>query len=168
MPFRNRRSAPLQSDKHEITFSDLAADYGAATITKLLCTGVQPAAKNISTEVGIGSKIKWFYVEFNMAAETVTNPKVVHWILIHIPGSATGVTAFTPTLYYQIGRNHIIKRGMEMLPTDVSTVYKRIFVVKVPPKYQRIGEGDQFFLNFRSTSTETMNNCGVVIYKELY
>ncbi len=165
MPFRRSLRAPLKQDKHEITFSSLAADIGAATLIVPISIGVASADKNTATECEVGSHIRWIYVEINMAAETVTNPKVLHWT---IQGGPEGTTLENPLTYYQTNRSSIFKRGMEMLPKDVSTVYKRIFTVRVPRKLQRVSEGSFISLLFRATSTEAINACGFLIYKESY
>ncbi len=165
MPFRNRFRAPLKQDKHEITFSNLAADIGTATFIVPLSIGVASADKNTATECEVGSHIKWLYVEINMAAENITSPKVLHWT---IQGGPEGTTLEAPTTYYQGNRAAIFKRGMEMLPKAVSTVYKRIFTVKVPKKIQRVTENGFISLLFRATSTESINACGFIIYKESY
>ncbi len=102
----------------------------------------------------------------NIAAETITNAKIVHWLLEGIVFGQTGVA--NPNEYYQEERAIIFKRGMEMLPKDVGTVFKRIFTVKIPKKFQRIAMGSSLRLKFRATSSETINVCGFAIYKEEY
>lgn len=166
MPFRRNRTV-IKTDKHEITWSLLAADFGTATTSILLVDGVEAANKNTSTECMVGSHVRSIYIEMNMAAQTTTNPKVLHWEVLLKPFSASAGSS-NPSLYYQVARNQVIKRGMEMLPSDVATVYKRIFVVRVPKKAQRIGLDDQIALVFRCSSTETINVCGFAIYKEQY
>ncbi len=165
MPFRRRFLAPVKTDKHEIVWSALAADQGTGTFVVPLVLGVHSADKNTSTECEVGSHVRSIYLEFNIAAQTVTNPKVMHWLIM---GGPEGTTLENPTTYYQGNRAQIFKRGMEMLPTNVSTVYKRIFVVRVPKKMQRIQENGFISLLFRMSSTETINNCGIGIYKEQY
>ncbi len=166
MPFRRRRFlAPLKTDKHEITWSDLAADFGAANISKQLSLGVAAEDKGAGTECMVGSHVRSIYIEMNIAAETITNPKVLHWLVEVRDFNQTGAT---PNLYYQNDRSIIIKRGMEMLPKNVSTVFKRIFVVRIPKKAQRISMGSGIFLKFRCSSTEAINVCGFAIYKEEY
>ncbi len=165
MPFFRRRSAPLKTDKHENTWSFLAADQGTSTVIVPIVLGVQSADKNSPTECEVGSHVRSIYFEFNLAAQTVTNPKVLHWT---IQGGPEGTTLENPTTYYQGNRAQIFKRGMEMLPTNVSTVYKRIFVARVPKKMQRIQENGFISILFRCTSMETINNCGFAIYKEQY
>ncbi len=163
--FRRRFQAPLKQDKHEIVWSALAADQGTSTFIVPLVLGVHSADKNTATECEVGSHVRSIYLEFNIAAQTVTNPKVMHWIIM---GGPEGTTLENPTTYYQGNRAQIFKRGMEMLPTNVSTVYKRIFVVRVPKKMQRVQENGFISLLFRMSSTETINNCGIGIYKESY
>ncbi len=57
---------------------------------------------------------------------------------------------------------------MEMLPKDASTVFKRIFVVKVPRKFQRMAQNMNIEFRYIATSTEAINACGIAIYKEYY
>ncbi len=165
MPFRSRLRAPIKTDKHELTWSNLAADIGTATLVINLAKGVPPADKNAATECEIGARINSIYVEFNVAAETITNPKILHWA---VQGGSEGSTKENPTTYYQSNRSFILKRGMEMLPKDVSTVYKRIFVVKIPKKLQRQTADSFIDILFRASSTESINLCGFAIYKEFY
>ncbi len=164
MPFRNRfRSAPVKSDKHEITWSNLAQDASSIQ-TVTLVDVVQPTAKNTSTEIGIGSHVYSIYFEFHFSANVVTNPKVIHWQISAYPD---GATTGAPSLYYQTDRARIFKRGMEMLPKDTGTVFKRIFVARVPKKSQRLPEDGNISFQYISTSAEAINACGIAIYKEI-
>ncbi len=163
MPFRRRRGPPLITDKHEITWSDLGLD-ASTTINKILATVVQPASKNLSTEVGIGSRVNGVYIEFNVAAETITNPKVLHWQVII---TRAGETLASASSYYQIERSQIVKRGMEMLPKDVGTVYKRVIFAPLPRGSTRMRANQEIIFRFQCSSAETINICGFAIYKEL-
>ncbi len=154
MALRNR-FAPLQTEKVEITWSDLAADYGAANINKTIAI---PG----TNELEVGNQIPWVYFEFNCAAQTTTNPKVLHWSVIKL---RTGQSAPVGSAYNQAIKAQILKRGMEMLPSDVATVYKRQFVVKLPRSIQRFREGDSLIISFRASSTETINNCGFAVFR---
>ncbi len=165
MPFRKRLVAPLQSDKHEITWSSLAADVGTSSLVIPLAIGVHSANKDTATECEIGSRVNGIYIEMNIAAQTVTNPKVLHWT---VQGGQEGSTLENPTTYYQGNRSNIYKRGMEMLPTDTSTVFKRIVFVRIPKKQRRQQENGFISILFRCSSTESINVCGFAIYKELY
>ncbi len=161
MPFRRQSLRPVNSEKHEITWSDLSID-ASADKTKVIVVAVEPSAKNISQEVIIGSTVRSVYFEFHFSAETITNAKVIHWEVAKEP-FGTGVAS--PTTYNAPSRRFILKRGMEMLPKDVSTVFKRIFVVRIPPRMRRFGEDDQFVFTYRCSSVETVNACGFAIYK---
>ncbi len=163
MPFHRNRNI-TKRDKHEITWSNLAADASTA-VQILLSTGVATSAKNLSTECVIGAHIRAIYLEFHFSAETVTSPKVIHWT---VEGLLSGQTGTTPSTYYQAQRASIIKRGMEMIPKDVSTVYKRQVLVLIPKKFQRVTDGGGLVFRYICTSAETVNACGIAIYKEMY
>ncbi len=100
----------------------------------------------------------------NIGAETITNPKILHWQVII---TRAGQTIGAATSYYQAERSQIIKRGMEMLPKDVGTVYKRIFFAPLPKGSTRMRENSEIIIRFQTTSAETINFCGFAIYKEL-
>ncbi len=156
---------PIKTDKHEVTFTVLATDQSTQqNIT--LATGVQSADKNASTECEIGSHVKWIFCELNFSPAAISNPKIIHWCISINPTGAGNVQS--PALYYQTSRSRVLKRGMEMLPVSVGTVFKRIFVVKIPRKAQRMAEGSKLMFNYICTSAETVNVCGFFVYKEIY
>ncbi len=153
----------INSSKHENTFTHLAQDSSTKQ-TVVLSLAVDAADKNAANEVSIGSHIKWIFAEFNMSAETVTVVKTVHWAIRYIP---PGQVSSGPNQLFGTDRSYVLKRGMEMLPKDVSTVYKRVFVVKIPRKYVRQQDGGQIVFEYIASSTNTMNACGIFIYKEI-
>ncbi len=164
MPFGRRRNdiRPVVSDKHEVTWSNLAQD-ASTTISILLAEAVPPNVKNAASEVGIGSKVNGFYIEFQFSAQTITNTKIIHWDVIQ---KRIGQPVIAPSLYYQTDRSQIFKRGMEMLPKSVNTIIKRIIFVPIPRGASRMKENNQFFFQYIATSAETINACGFAIYKE--
>ncbi len=168
MPFSRRALAlrPIKTDKHEVVWTTLSQDLAPAVATQIVI-GVQSADKDASTEVEVGSHVKFIYFEFMLNAEVITNAKVVDWIVIFRPQNVSSA-AQTPTLFYQNGRNLILRRGREMLPKSNTTTYKRIIGVRIPRKYQRIGESDTINITFGSSSSEAINLCGFAIYKEFY
>ncbi len=150
-------------NKHEITWSNLSQN--ASTITNIiLAQGVQNADADVASETVVGSKVGWLYVEMHFSAQVITNAKVIHWTIEQL---RVGQTSPNPNVYYQDTRSQIIKRGMEMLPKDVGTVFKRIFTVKIPQSFQRQKMNQQLVLRYISSSTETINACGFVIYPEI-
>ncbi len=152
---RFRNLHPVKTEKTEITWSDLATDYGSANVNKTIAV---PGTNDLE----IGDTINWVYFEFNCAAQTTTNPKVLHWSVIKL---RTGQSAPTGSTYNQAIKAQILKRGMEMLPSDVATVYKRQFVVKLPRSIKRFRDGDSLIISFRASSTETINNCGFAVFR---
>ncbi len=159
--FRRNNLRPINTEKKEITWSNLAQN--ASTVqTITIYEGVQSADVNLATEVEVGSRVNWVYFEFHFSAEITTNPKVIHWQIIFIP---EGMTVGVPSSYNQGNKSYIIKRGMEMLPSDQGTVYKRIFTVKIPRKYQRVAVNTDLLFQYIATSTESINACGISIFK---
>ncbi len=162
MPFsRRNRLRPINSVKQEITWSNLGQNAGT-TITIDLVTGVDPAGTNIAGEVETGSAVHSVYVEMHFSAAQTGNANVIHWKIEKIPAL---LTPTIPSLYFQTDRKHILKRGMEMLPVNVATVFKRIFVVRIPRGISRFGDGDKLTLTYIASSTQTINACGFAIYK---
>ncbi len=113
-------------------------------------------------QVPVGAIIKSLFFEFNVAAGETGVPRILHWKVCKAPANQT-VTS--PNVYDQVDKAQIYKRGMEMIPTNVSTVYKRIFVVPVPKGKQRMRDGERWFIIFRATDVDTINNCGICIYR---
>ncbi len=162
MPYRSRQI--IKRDKHEITWSNLAQDASSIQVINL-AKGVFPATKDGANpiECEIGSKLSSIYFEFHFSANVVTNPKVIHWQVFR---TLAGQTQPSPATYYNEERAQIIKRGMEMLPKALDTVFKRVFVVRIPKFMQRMREDSTWSLGYISTSTEAINACGFAIYQE--
>lgn len=156
---------PIKSDKHEVTWSNLVQN-ASTTQTVTIAQGVQSAAKDAATECEIGSHVRSIFFEFNINADTITSPKVVHWSINFVPPNTSSFPA--PNTYYQTQRSFIFKRGMEMLPKANSTTFKRIFVVRVPRKYARMIDSGIIDLRYICSSAEAINFCGFAIYKEFY
>ncbi len=154
----------VNSQKHENTWSFLqqnASTQQSVDIVKATDRGTIDTAN--PEEVAIGSKITSIYLEFHFNAETTGATNVVHWkIEIQKAGSA----ATAANLYNQIDKSFIIKRGMEMLPKNVATVYKRIIVVRIPRHLQRQSAGMLIKFRYISSSADTLNTCGITIFKE--
>jgi len=159
-----RKGPPVKLDKHETTFTDLVVDASTTRNTNIY-TGVDVGAKTATQDVAVGSHVRWLYCEINFGAQVITNPKTVHWTIRIV---APGQVASIPTQFYSTDRSYVLKRGMEMLPKDVGTVYKRIFVVKIPKGYQRVKQGQVLEFEYVSSSSETMNACGIFIFREQY
>ncbi len=164
MPFRRSRMNPVKRDKHEIVWSDLIVN-AAGVQRKGLTATVDVGAKTTAGQVALGSHVYGIYLEFQFSAEAATTTTIIHWNVI---GELVTQTNSVPSLYYQDDRAQIFKRGMEMIPKDVSTVVKRIVFVRIPKAWQRQKQGMEIIFQYIATSAETVNACGFAIYKELY
>ncbi len=163
MPFRRNRGPPPNIEKHEISFTDLAKD-AVLDQSITLAQAVDASSKNLAIEVLVGSRITRLYMELNFAAQDITNPKILHWFVFKSP---FGTAIAAPSLYNQNSKRFVIQRGMEMLPKDVGTVFKRILSIKIPKRYQRMGDNDFLVFKYIVTSSELVNVCGFFIYKEI-
>ncbi len=162
---RFRSLHPVNTQKHEITWSNLSQD--ASTVQKIaIANGKEAGAVTTATasDVIIGAHVKSIYFEFHFSPQATGVAKVVHWSVTKEPFN-TNVSA--PNLYNQQDKRFTFKRGMEMLPVNVSTVFKRIFVVKIPPRFSRMGDNDLLSFNYVCSSSEAINACGFAIYKEI-
>ncbi len=151
---------PVHSEKQEISWSNLAQNASTTQNIPIIATSENPTATG---QVEIGSTVRSIFFEFNIAAENITEAKVLHWLIEKTPSLGTGSD---PIVYDAANKKQILKRGMEMLPKDVSTVFKRVFIIRIPPRLRRFGDGDQLNFRYKSSSTTTINNCGIAIYKD--
>ncbi len=154
----------IVSQKHENSWSNIAQDaFVVRKITIAKSTQYSDLGTATPEEVAIGSRVGAIYLEFHFSAETITNTKVIHWQVVKEPFNTNPTD---PSLYNQDNKRFIFKRGMEMLPKDVATVFKRIVVVRIPPKFRRMGQNDQITFQYQCSLTETINACGISIFKE--
>ncbi len=153
---------PVHSEKVEQIHTRLAADN--STVQEVI---IAKAVRNPTAdlECEIGSTISSVYVEFNTSGQTVTNPSRLDWL---IQKSPSGVNAVTPNQNNPVARRFIFKRGIEMFPSATSTVFKRIFVVRIPPRFKRMGEADELLFRYINSSSQTMNMCAIFIHKVFF
>ncbi len=163
MPSRAMSLRPVHSEKKETSWSNLGQN-ASTTISINLAFGKQAADVDAATDVITGSTVRWIYFEFHFAASTITSPKVIHWQIVKRPFNTT---ISIPSTYNSADKRFVIRRGMEMLPKDVATVFKRVFVVKIPPRMRRIGDQDVIQFQYIASSAESINACGIAIYKVL-
>ncbi len=164
---RFRNSIPrIHSEKHEMTWSNLIQD-ASSVVNIILMEGKSIGDVSLATDVKVGSTVRAIYLEFHFANQDDSNavPQVIHWT---VEVQRTGMAVGAPNLYNVDAKSFIIKRGMEMLPKDTSTVYKRIILVKIPKIYQRVKLNSSLHLKYIASGPQVINACGIGIYKELY
>ncbi len=167
MPFRRRSRPVIHSEKHESTWSNLIQDASSAQAIPLI-TGVGRDEIGTNPEFcKVGSQVTSIYLEFHFSNQDDTNPvpNVIHWV---IECARDGLSMGAPNVYNQDSKSFVIKRGMEMLPKDTSTVYKRIIVVKIPKIYQRVKLNSITRLRYIASASQVINTCGIIIFKERY
>ncbi len=157
-----RRYARLKSQKHEVTWSNLSQN--ASTVQKIpVIKGVEPGDATNATDAVIGNNVRSVYFEFHFNEQETGGVNVIHWAFVKEPFSSN---ISNPNVYNQTDKRFIMKRGMEMLPPNVSTVFKRVFVVKIPRVYNRVGDTDQYTFQYIASTTQQINACGFAIWKE--
>ncbi len=170
MPSYRRRMSmsPIKSEKHEITWSNLGQDASTLKTVNLIHAVADPTT---AIQVDVGCHIKGIYIEFNLnGVDNSGSVQVFHWSINKIPASDTSFNT-DPATYNTTAKRFIMKRGMEMLPeiplgSGGTVQTKRVFFVKFPPRFQRMGDADQINLNYKSTSASNINFCGIAIFKE--
>ncbi len=157
---------PVKTLKHELTWSNLGQDASTTKDITLIAGVESPIAPQ---DVDIGSIVKSIYIEFNLnGVDNSGSVQVFHWIVFKNPGNFISPD---PATYMQDYKKFILKRGMEMLPeiplgSGGTVQTKRVFVVKIPPRYRRFDDGDTLRLYYKSTSASAVNFCGIAIAKE--
>ncbi len=159
---------PVNSEKHEISWSLLGLNASTIQTVTLIQSDPNPS---LAIHVAVGSKVNSIYIEFNLnGVDNSGVAQVFHWSIIKAPA---GDPSFDqdPATYNTNKKRFILKRGMEMLPeiplgSGGTVQTKRIFVVRLPRTFSRMGDDDQLQLTFKSTSTSAINFCGIAIFKE--
>ncbi len=159
---------PVKSEKHETSWSNLGQNASTKqTVVLISASAGEPTTGN---QVETGSTVKSIYIEFNLnGVDNSGSVAVFHWYIMKVP--ANTLPTSDPTSYDEATKRFIFKRGMEMLPeiplgSGGTVQTKRIFVVKIPPRFRRFGEADAFNLVYKSTSASGINFCGIAIFKE--
>ncbi len=154
----------IDSKKHEVRYSALLAAGGSIkSIAIALAVDREVAA---DTEVKAGSLIKAIFFENNYNFEgNVTG--IFDWIICKLKSGQT-LASFDPAVPNQPNRSQVFLWGMEM-PAGInnSSSIKRMGTLLIPKGKQRMAEGDQWVLNYRSTvGAGAEDACGHFIYKE--
>ncbi len=167
MPFsRALALRPVKTLKHEITWSLLGLNASTSQTIDLIEATESPVT---APQIAIGGIVKGIYIEFNLnGVDNSGSVQVFHWQIVKVPA---GLTVATPSAYNSDQKKFIMKRGMEMLPeipigSGGTVQTKRIFFVKLPPRYKRFDDGDKLQLKFISSSASNINFCGIGIFKE--
>ncbi len=159
---------PVKSEKHEITWSNLGQNANVAK--NILIAKASPAANTLATDLDTGDTIGAIFFEFNLnGVDNSGTVQVFHWAIVKVPaGDPTFL--IDPALYNTNKKRFTFHRGMEMLPeipldSGGTVQTKRVFTVKLPKRFRRMGDDDEIHLVYKSTSASLINFCGIAIYK---
>ncbi len=157
----SRKGMIIDSVKHEIRASTLLATGGSVK-SIVLATAVNVVATD--QQVKTGSLIKAIHFEINFNFEgNITG--LFDWAIEKLN---TGQAVIDPAIPMEPNRSHIFFRGMEM-PAGInnSSAIKRIGTLLIPKGKQRMAEGDNWRLCYRSTAGAGQEDlCATFIYKE--
>ncbi len=163
---RHHSKAVIDSRKHEIRFSTLLATGGSVKdVTIVNAKNVQDVT-NID-DVVTGSLVKAIFFELNFNFEgNIT--AIFDWAIIKKKFGQNVASLFDPAIPNQDARSQVFLWGMEM-PAGInnSSAIKRIGTLLIPKGKQRMADGDEWHLVYRSTAGAGQENaCGHFIYKE--
>ncbi len=167
MVFRRRsgKGNIIDSVKHEVRYSNLLAAGGVATEI-VIATGKNTADISLDTDVKSGSVIKAIFFENNYNFEgSIT--AVFDWFIIKRK-TTQPIANFDPAVPNTPIRSQVFQWGMEM-PAGInhSSAVKRMGTLLIPKGKQRMSEGDQWSLVYRSSAGgNVVDACGHFIYKE--
>jgi len=162
---------PVNSLKHIV---DTATSTVLATISTVpVIQAVDNPGFALSTQVNIGSTIKWIYLRVEVISTTSwTGVPRVYFTVFKNPGSNLG----SPPPNAMGGDNRrkfVIHQEMTMVDgvPDVSEFPRTMFqgVIKIPPRLRRFGVGDVLNVLLQNGVGETTgiaNVCVQCIYKE--
>ncbi len=154
----------IDSKKHEVRYSDLLAAGGSVKVV-IIALAVDRAVAS-DNEVKAGAVIKAIFFENNYNFEgNITG--TFDWAIIKTKSGQT-ITSFDPAIPNQPTRSQVFQWGMEM-PAGInnSSAVKRMGTLLIPKGKQRMAEGDQWSLVYRSTASAGQEDaCGHFIYKE--
>ncbi len=168
MVFRRRsgKGNIIDSDKHEVRYSDLLANGGSIK-TILIAEAKNVENFSLDTDVKTGSVIKAIFFENNYNTEgNIT--AIFDWQIVKWRAGQTAVLLMDPAIPNGPSRSQKFLWGMEM-PAGInnSSAVKRIGTLLIPKGKQRMAEGDKWELNYRSSAGVGQEDaCGHFIYKE--
>ncbi len=163
---RALRLRPVTSLKHEINWTELGVNMSGNQSQDIISAVESPVTPS---EVDIGSIVNSIFFETNLnGVDNSGSVQVFHWLIVK---NAAGLIAPIASAYNADTKKFVIKRGMEMLPqipigSGGTIQTKRIFVVKLPRGMRRFDDGDKLQIKYISTSSSSVNFCGIAIYKE--
>lgn len=159
--FRGRSLNPVNSVKRVV---DIETSLAAATnskVTIVTATEVQ-APTSSATACPIGATISSFFLSVFMLSSDATTSGFGNWYLIKLPGKETafpnpGATGLDDQVRF------IFHEEKAILSTEDGTAMGFKGVIKIPPRFKRVGRGDEWAIVLRSSIAAQF--CIKAIYK---
>ncbi len=136
--------APIQSFK-QITVDGPASRAAATVISHEILVGVDNyTGPTTNKEVPTGAKVNSILI-FNTFSNLVSISALLHYNVQILRSGQTGVTPGSVGGDSQ--RNQVIHTDMKFLGKEQNTNWQ--IRLKIPPMYQRIREGDKWFISYQ-------------------
>lgn len=169
MPFLSRRRLRWMGKrtyKHNVIGSALGSAV-ATTIEHTLAEGVDSPALATPTDVASISRVNLINFDLNIAPDTSNERQIVDWYFAKkLPGQTLPAANAVGTSNL---KSQIFQQGRECL-NGTGNVAKRVGIIRVPPKYARVNDGEKIvfaILNSQADATNTWTYCFTSIYKEI-
>ncbi len=164
-----RMLSPIHSNKHFVPRTELSVSAGATVNHQIIDAVVAPAASN-TFDVVEGSVVKAIYCElWIVGAGTVDQTTQFVLTIEKVPAGQNPATN-TQMLNLQsyTNKKNILYTtqgivGARIAGANAVPIIRQFFLI--PKGKQRMGLGDQVFINITSVST-ILRICGMFIYKE--
>ena len=162
--YRSRRSSMprqvIQSYKKVLNFAPVSQAAGSRNI--IYATGVDSVAAGqtsaIDSDVPTGCIIKFVTIQISLG-QIVGGAVFAHMSIQRLGNSQPAVPSNTVGGSPQ--RNQVFRQFMKQL--GINQNYNQTITFKVPPKFQRVREGDNWLLEI--TTSNTLTQAFQVIYK---
>ncbi len=158
--------AVIHSTKHLVQTPFSGIMTGTAENLTLV-KAVESTTANTSKEVEEGASVKAIFVEMWLINSSIDGHQIV--ILEKVGQNLTGATfANMGNLYGYINKKNILFTHEGISANDGVGNPLPILRqwIKIPKSKQRFGLGDALVLTISNPSSNTLNRCGVSVYKE--
>ncbi len=155
----------INSRKH-IVQQALASITGVNISTNAAIEAIE-GARSTPTEVAEGAEVKAFWLEMWCQNSAPAIGSFTFIVYKNPGGSNNPASADLAALHDWDNKKNILYTTQGLLPGNeeqILNIYKGW--IKIPKGKQRFGLGDKLQYTFRNNTTDDLNFCGVIIYKE--
>ncbi len=157
---------PVITSRKHIFQVALQSITGVGILTSAFVDAIEGARTN-PEHVTEGASVKAFYLELWVQNSASAIGSFTFCVFKNPGGSNNPTSADMAALHDWDNKKNILYTTQGLLPGNeemILPVYKGW--VKIPKGKQRFGLGDKMQFTFRNNTTDDLNFCGLVIYKE--